>query len=426
MMKKVFKDAWFQMFAGIGVAAYLVSLLGSASTRSDSAPSASPDVPAAAAAPAAPAAASPITPTAAPSSELATFNPPPAAAAPAVPAAAAPAAPAAAAPPVAPPPSSPPPKMTLTGSGVGNAQGIPGGAGGGMGGLAGLLNSMIGGGAPQAQVSMTPQAPVIPYSRVTPSRSGVFTVGPAGTPGTDTASLRDAVFSAGNGDLIVVKPGSYIGNLEVMNKSVRIRGAGAAITDVSVLYDGRGPAISVRNGELDLENLTVGHAAGNDPDILEPTGVVYAIGSALSMRRVNLNSLDYRAPSLLAELGEKPTRITVSDSTMQDMAVRGAVKAKLTRVSFVNFTRNPVAAWIDAYVELIECRFAANKEPVISAYEGARVVVTGEQKPRISAERGGETAAIEESFGSKKRAATRASGFAKDIFRRGRRPGSLP
>ncbi len=431
MKNKLFKDSWFQMFAAIGGVAYLVSAVGgpSASHAPTAAPAPAP-APAAAKPAAAPAAqpeavvdaAAKASPAPAPSPD---FN-----------GSVAPRDPGAVPDPVAQPaggggavpPPAQAPKMTLTGAGVGNNQGIVGApAGGGLGGLGGLLNGLLGGAQPQQQAVMQGRPGVVPLNRVAPSRKGIYSVGPQGVAGVDTGSLRDAVFSAANGDLILVKPGTYEGPIEVVNKSLRIRGTGPNVGAVVVNWSGRGATITVRNGTLDLEKIRVEHGNANDFEKAEPSGAVYAIASVLRMDGVELDSADYGAPPLIAEQGDKPTRVTVQDSRFTgaraNMVVRGPVKAKLSRVSFDSSV--PLAAWIDAFIELVDCRFTGDGEAVISAYEGARVTSAGKWKPRVSSARDGDSAMIQDSFGAKKRAPVK-TGFSRDIFRRGRKPGSLP
>lgn len=427
MKKRLLKDTWFQMFTAVAGTAYVVSALGTASTRYGAAPVAAPAaVPAAAKSAAAPATAAEaaasgagalITPAPGSSSALATYSGAPAANGLNL---------------VAPPDSAaqpPPPKMTLTGTGVGNTQGIVGGSGGGLGALNGLLRGL---GAAQLQGALqvpAAQSALPPLFRVRPSRRGIFTVGPPGVTGVDTPSLRDAVFSAASGDLILVKPGTYEGPVEVQNKSVRIRGTGSKPIDVKVIWAGRGATIGVRNGTLDLEKIWVERRPDPGPRT-EPGGSVYAIASTLSMRNVDLVSFDAAAPALIVEQGDKSTRVTADDchfsGSAVDAVIRGPVKAKFAHVFFASL-RRPVVAWIDAVLEFTDCSFGlgADAKPEIVVYEGARATVTGGRKPPIITTRGKDATAIEELFGVKKAAIARG-GFARDIFRRGRRAGSLP
>lgn len=427
MKKRLLKDTWFQMFAAVGGVASVVSILGTASTRHDSLPA--PATPAAASAPAAPhapaapvaTAAEVITPPAPASSDLATYRDPSALVM----------GPAAQPSSTTPPPP-PPPKVTLTGSGVGNTQGIVGAPAGGMGTINSLLNSLMG--VPQAAQAPTLSGqaarPALPPAlRVTPSRVGIFTVGPAGMAGVDTPSLRDAVFSAADGDLIVVKPGSYEGPIEVAGKSIRIRGTGSYPGAVIVNWTGPGATVSVRNGGLELEKVLVERGSHFEYPKTEPGGAVYAVASALTVRNAQINSNDSAAPPLIVEQGGGTARLTVEDvrltGSSANVLIRGAVKAKLTRTTFDAYTR-PLAAWIDSAVELVDCRFLdTTADIVILAYEGARVTVTGKQKPRIVTTRGAEATGYEDSFGVKRPAMARG-GFARDIFRRGRRTGTLP
>lgn len=425
MRKRLMKDGWFQMFAAVGGVACVVWVLGGVSMRNAPPPApaaaaAAPSMAATAAAPpdpvAAAAAGGPITPAAPSSSDLATYSsvnsasrspgalimgpasPPP--------------------PPSASPPQSAP-QITLTGTGVGNTAGIVGGQGGGFGNLLGGLL-----GTPRATQQLIP----IPTYRVTPSKPGVFTVGPSGTPGIDTSSLRDAAFSASNGDLILVKPGTYEGPVEILNKSVRIRGTGAYPAAVIVRWTGPGAAMSVRGGSLDLEKVRVERGAFHEPQKSEPGGALYAAASALTLRKVELDSSDSTAPPLIVEEGGKPARVTAEDSRISTIGagalIRGPVKAAFTRMTF-HATKRPLAAWIDAAIELRDCVFLDTGEPsVIHAYEGARVTLAGKQKPYISGVRGAEATGFEDSFGGARTAA--GGGFARDIFRRGRQPGTFP
>lgn len=426
MKRRLLKDTWFQMFAAVGGVAYVVSVLGSASTRHDSLPApatpAAASAPATARAPAAPVAtpAEVITPPAPASSDLATYRDPSALVM----------GPAASPPATTPPPSAPP-RITLTGSGVGNTQGIVGAPAGGMGTINSLLNSLMG--VPQAAQAPTAaqaaRAALPPALRVVPSRVGIFTVGPAGMTGVDTPSLRDAVFSAADGDLIVVKPGSYEGPIEIANKSVRIRGTGSYPGAVIVNWTGPGATISVRNGGLELEKVLVERGSHFEYPKTEPGGAVYAVASALTVRNAQLNSNDSAAPPLIVEQGGGSAKLTVEDvrltGSSANVLIRGAVKARFTRTTFDAYTR-PLAAWIDSAVELVDCRFLdTTADIVILAYEGARVSVTGKQKPRIVTTRGAEATGYEDSFGVKRPGIARG-GFARDIFRRGRRAGTLP
>ena len=306
-------------------------------------------------------------------------------------------------------------------------EGLPAASGGGLSGINSLLNSLMG--VPQSAPRALPtQAALPPFNRVTPSRPGIITVGPAGAPGADTASLRDAAFSAGNDDLILVKPGTYDGPIEIAGKSVRIRGTGARPGEVTVKWTGPGATVSVRGGALDLERIRVERGASYAYPQTEPGGAVYAVASTLTMRKAELSSVDPSAPPLIVEQGGKPSRVAAEDSLFSgstaNVLVRGPVKVRLERVTF-NASGHPLAAWIDAVVELVDCRFDGGAGLLIHAYEGARVTVAGKQKPYISGIRGSEATAFEDSFGGA-RTAAKGGGFARDIFRRGRKPGTFP
>jgi hypothetical protein len=418
--KKVAADPWFQMFAAVAGTAALISAFGTVSTRHAPPKAAAPAAaPAAAAVPAAAPAPAPagenISPAPKSSSDLATYDP-----------LSAPGG--LAAPPVPDPQGAPPaaPKMTLTGAGVGNANGIvaPAHAGGLNGLFAGLMGGLRG---PQLVAG---PAPMPPANLVVPAHKGVFTVGPAGSMGSDTSSLSDAVYSAEAGDLILVEPGVYDGQVNVL-KDVRIRGTGVGPARVTIKWTGPGAAIVVRYTTLDLENVRVERGSFPEFPKAEPGGAVYVMSGSLTMRKVELHSEDSAAPALIAELGQKPTRVTAIDSALSgskiNMIVRGPVKVGFTRVSFDSVLR-PIVAWLDAVIELNDCRFkGSNADTAINAYENARVTITGKQKVRIKTERGSDATSIEENFGgARKPALARGGGFTRDIFRRGRKAGELP
>ncbi|MCR4294698.1 MAG: hypothetical protein NUW21_04140, partial [Elusimicrobia bacterium] len=145
--------------------------------------------------------------------------------------------------------------------------------------------------------------------------------------------------------------------------------------------------------------------------------------------KVELDSGDSAAPPLIVEQGGKPARVEAEDSRISTIGagalIRGPVKTIFTRMTF-HATSRPLAAWIDAVVSLRDCIFLDTGSPsVIHAYEGARVTVSGKQKPYISGVRGVEATGFEDSFGGARTAAA-GGGFARDIFRRGRRPGTFP
>lgn len=411
MKNKILKDSWFQMFAAVGGVVCVVYALGTTSTRHDPLPASAPAAASAPSAERVPGTLEPIRPI---------TTPHPAAAVPPI---FAPSAQAQSAGPAAAPPPAPPPQMTLTGTGIGNTQGIVGGAAGGGGVLSGFLSGLMG-------VTPRQAAPAVAaFNRIAPAQSGVFSVGKIGLTGADTDSLRDAVFSAANGDLILVKPGTYEGPIEVSGKTVRIRGAGANPGDVIVRWTGPGATLVARYGSVDLENLRVTRGSFFDSPRVGPGGAVYAVAAIVSMRKVELRSDDSDSPPLIVEKGDTPTRVTVADSVLTgsraNTIVRGPVSVKFTRVLFEpNMLVG--AAWLDAVIELADCRFGGGaKENLFNAYEGARVILKGEQKPRINGVRGSDATSIEESFGGA-RVANARSGFARDIFRRGRRPGTLP
>lgn len=412
-MKRVAKDGWFQMFAAIAGLAAVVSLLNRIEVKSGSAPTASAaaapaasPAPASAPAPAAVPAGPPeerITPLTSANSSLGLVSPsapPPAAAVPPPPAPAAAAAPA------------PAPQMTLTGTGVGNSQGIPSSAGGR--GIVSLIGGLLGGG------STRPVLP--PPGFVRPARPGVFNVDPAG--GGDTTSLRDAAASASDGDLILVKPGRYDGPVEVVSKKVTIKGLGNDAGAVTVSHSGPAASVVVRDGTLTMEKVRVMYGSSGEFPPREPHGALYAAASTVVLKGVELGVPGTGEPALIAEQGDKATTITVEDSELMGgratVMLRGPLRARFVRTKISG--RLAAAAWLEARVSFVDCRFDA--QAAVSAYEGALAGFSGAGAPRVVTARDADSSAIEANFGSTAAAARR--GFSRDIFRRGREPGALP
>lgn len=419
------------MFVAVGGIACVVSIFGGVSTRQ-----APPPAPAAAAAPAAAGpvetqvaaalqdtsraldpADGPITPAPASSSDLATYSGVNAASRSPGALIMGPSSP--------PPPPQPAPQITLTGTGVGNTAGIVAAP---PGGLSGLLSGLMGPPGRTAALAARALPAQPPLFRIAPAKPGIFMVGPPGTTGVDTSSLRDAVYSASNGDLILVKPGTYEGPVEIRNKKVRIRGTGGYPAAVIVRWTGPGAVISVRGGALDLEKIRLERGSYLEPQKTEPGGALYASASALTLRKVELDSGDISAPPLIVEQGGKAARVEAEDSRISTIGagvlIRGPVTATFTRMTF-HATSRPLAAWIDAAVSMRDCVFLDTGAPsVIHAYEGARVTLAGKQKPYVSGVRGAEATGFEDSFGGA-RAAAAGGGFARDIFR-GRKAGTFP
>ena len=305
----------------------------------------------------------------------------------------------------------------LTGAGVGNPQGIVGAPPAG-GGLAGLLGTLMGRTPPALPLGA-------PAQLVVPAKPGVFSVDAAG--GGDTVSLRDAAFSAKSGDQIVVKPGIYAGPVEIVGKKIRIKGVASDPGAVAIKHSGRSAAIVVREGGLELDSVRVLFGNSGEYPPSEPHGALYVAGSSVLLRNVELGSADASAP-LIAEQSGKPTKIEVYGGQLMggqaNAIFRGPVRVKFTGTQFDGY-KLPVVAWLDAAVELVDCRFDSGGLASINAYEGATASVSGAQKLRVDAARGKDATTLEQSFGGAKAAIARG-GFSRDIFRRGRKPGTIP
>ncbi|UPT73495.1 MAG: hypothetical protein M0D55_16735 [Elusimicrobiota bacterium] len=223
-----------------------------------------------------------------------------------------------------------------------------------------------------------------------------------------------------------MRPGIYEGPVEVTDKSLRITGQGSDPGAVTIRHSGRMAGVVVRNGSLEMEKVRVMYGTPNEFPIREPHGALYATGSTVLLRRVELGTPGFGEPALIAEQGDRPSRLTVVDSELMGgratVILRGPLKARFTRAKIAG--RLPVAAWLEASVELADCRYDDAPQTEINAYEGATATVTGPRRPRVVGVRGSESTAVEAYFGSSTSLVRRA--FSRDIFRRGRAPGTLP
>ncbi|HEX5011008.1 MAG TPA: hypothetical protein VFY71_11465 [Planctomycetota bacterium] len=125
----------------------------------------------------------------------------------------------------------------------------------------------------------------------------VWVVGPQPGPGVDFTAIQAAVNAAADGDIILVKLGSYVGNVAIANKSLVIEGmpspAGSSPSSTGTLWIGGLQAdrsVVLRNLEVipllsDLSSVLITHCEG--PALVEDCSVVIFDSAVTAPPKVN-------------------------------------------------------------------------------------------------------------------------------------------
>lgn len=392
-MKRHLRDGWVQVFVAISAFSGIIGVFGGR-TRSERVT------------PPAPVAAVPASPLSAPAAQLP--------------------APAPAFPPPPPlgmdPEPDPPPKMTISGPGV--VPYAPGAAPapGPANPMLGIVQSL----SSIAQNTMLMATRPNSYTLVSPKKKGRFLVAPPGDQDADTDSVANAVYSARDGETVEIKPGTYDGSFIVSKREVVIRGLGLRPQDVVIRTQDAGPAIMALDGaHIRLENLRVARM-GNDQLPATKRAALYASGSKLTLRLVELHSREYMGVAVLMEQGavtsELDLRGGLLDGDYADLVVRGHGKVRAANTRFLH-EEQPVVLWRDASATLTDCDFKLSPDGALYAYEGSRIDFSSGPKRLVRGVR--EDARLTDDanlFSDSSRG--QATSWKRSIFRAGRKPGS--
>ena len=228
-------------------------------------------------------------------------------------------------------------------------------------------SSAAGGSAPGAQESF-------PIFRIVPKTRGRWIVANLAGPDVDSPSIARAIYSAADGDVILLKPGLYLEPLEILGKNLTLRGLGARPEEVLVTSPNPAAVLKLDGASVRLENLRI-----------EPERGYSATAAAVLVRSGRLRLLNVTARSqdvaiLAAQGRESETSLDVDSSLLEgayaDLEVRGQARIALKNVRFTN-PRQPIVVWRDTKVRIDSCRFAATPETRLYAYEESSVAVAG-------------------------------------------------
>lgn len=241
-----------------------------------------------------------------------------------------------------------------------------------------------------------------------PRKSGEWVVDQAGGAGSDTTSLRDAVFSAVSGDTILLRPGDYADGLDLGGKDLTLRGSGARRDEVRIVLTDQ-PTLLVSGGTTRLENLSI--VKRPSPSGADVNGAALSVAAGTArLKGVELEVEGLPGAALRAADGAKVYFDGGAlKGTHADAMLRGRAHAEFKGASFAHDI-NPVIAWNGARAVLRDCRLRLDKRGAVRAYEGGSV--TGADEPLSSKRSSEERAADSRAYGTPPAVALQGSGSA--------------
>jgi len=190
----------------------------------------------------------------------------------------------------------------------------------------------------------------------------------------DSPSIARVIFSAADGDVILLKPGLYVEPLAITRKKLTLRGLGARPEEVLVTSPDRAAVLTVDESSVKLENLR-----------LEPMKGYSASAAAVRVRSGKLDLLNVTARSqdvaILASQGrESETLISAASSLFEggyaDLEVRGQARVALKNVRLTN-PRQPIVVWRDVKATIKSCQFVKTAETRLFVYEESSIDISG-------------------------------------------------
>jgi hypothetical protein len=244
--------------------------------------------------------------------------------------------------------------------------------------------------APEAAPAPPPALPAPPVpdapKKLVARRAGHWVVDAAMGPGADTAKIGEAIASAADLDVILVKPGDYREGLRITN-SVTIVGDSGAPGDTRLSFAGS-ETISVAGGSVIMKNMTLSNDGKSGEWVI-----------ALRRGRLSLKDVALRSSSQGIRVADGD--LDVADSTLEAstaLFVEGKSRVAMTGVTATggeatiradgpdveltirhatvrNSRDTAVAAANSAHVFLSEIRFHDDADAIV-AQSGAEVKVS--------------------------------------------------
>jgi hypothetical protein len=204
-------------------------------------------------------------------------------------------------------------------------------------------------------------------------------------PDVDSTSIAEIVARASSGDLVLIRPGLYIGHLELLRKSLTLRGLGSRPEEVMLTSPDSTAVMTAHWSTARLENLMI--QPSREASLTAAAISVWS--SKITLKNVVASSL---GPAIESAQGDDSgTALSISSSKLNgsyaDILVRGTARVALTDDDFSN-ERQPIVVWRDAHVTVKSCRFHAGPAARIYAYSDSSVDVEDSRTaPPLASER---------------------------------------
>lgn len=210
-----------------------------------------------------------------------------------------------------------------------------------------------------------------PIYRIVPKKRGRWVVANLPGPDVDSPSIARVIFSAADGDEILLKPGLYQEPLLIWRKNLTLRGLGLRPEDVLLTSPDTLAVLKIDEASVKLENVRIEPEKG-----YSATAAAVLVRGRLTLRHVTARSRDVAI--LAAQSGERTTSIDADDSLFDgyyaDLLVRGQARVELKNVRFTN-PRQPIVVWRDSRVKIDSCRFRKTADSRMYAYMESSVAV---------------------------------------------------
>ena len=174
-----------------------------------------------------------------------------------------------------------------------------------------------------------------------PKKPGRWIVDAAMGPGADRPALGEVLASVSDGDVVLVRPGSYRGALTI-SKSVTIEGEGAKPEDVQIDSDGLLTA-AVAGGKVVFRNLTLANSGSKLATVLSISKAeaslervhVRAAGQGVRVSRGGFAASRCVLASRIALIAEDRSLVAVEDCAISGTDIGALVKGDAIEARFL-------------------------------------------------------------------------------------------